>query len=303
MSQVDDRTVGDGLGRLSGATPGERYGYARTRRDLRCAHASPVALHETGWDTPLFPMSNRSAAARNLAAAFLAGAWSRDALLRRGAEACGWRGPGCASWSVRLLAVPGGALRDPEALTCWIENQRAFQEGWSEPVRLQQSPLRRLFQVVPRMAPAAGPPTAWPIPPLPTVAALADWLGLGDRELSWFADCRGREADAPPGPLRHYTYHRVQKMTGRLPRPGSAEAAAEGCPAPHPPRHPRPLSAARRRPRLPARPFARRLRRPARRPRARPPPRPARLFPVAAPLARPRPVPDGRLSAARCRGC
>ncbi len=87
--------------------------------------------------------------------------------------------------------------------------------AWAEMVCLQQPPLRRLFWAAPRMTPAAGRPAAWPVLPLPTVGALANWLGLRDRELQWFADCLGREADAPPGPLRHYTYHRVQKIGGK----------------------------------------------------------------------------------------
>src|SRR5262249_62420754 len=76
---------------LSGATPGERMTSDRTPRDLCCARAGPVALHETGWDTPPTFMSTKTKIARNLAAAFLAGAWSLDGLVRRGALACGRR--------------------------------------------------------------------------------------------------------------------------------------------------------------------------------------------------------------------
>src|SRR5947208_1927666 len=56
------------------------------------------------------------------------------------------------------------------------------------------------------MAPLTGPPASWPVPALATTGALAEWLGLTPGQLDWFADCRGLERLAPPGPLRHYDY-------------------------------------------------------------------------------------------------
>jgi hypothetical protein len=64
------------------------------------------------------------------------------------------------------------------------------------------------------MAPAAGVPATWQVPPLTTPAALAEWLGLSLRELDWFADRHGLEGSVPPGPLRHYTYRWVSKRSG-----------------------------------------------------------------------------------------
>jgi hypothetical protein len=57
-------------------------------------------------------------------------------------------------------------------------------------------------------------PSPWPVPALATPAGLAEWLDLGLEDLSWFADCHGREANAPPGPLRHYTYRWLPKQRG-----------------------------------------------------------------------------------------
>jgi hypothetical protein len=64
------------------------------------------------------------------------------------------------------------------------------------------------------MAPVDGAPASWSVPSLVTPGALAEWLGLRPRELDWFADCLGREADAPPGPLRHYTYRWLPRRSG-----------------------------------------------------------------------------------------
>jgi hypothetical protein len=54
-----------------------------------------------------------------------------------------------------------------------------------------------------------------PVPPLPDTAALAAWLDLSPSMLDWFADCQGREAKVPAGPLRHYTYRWQAKRLGK----------------------------------------------------------------------------------------
>lgn len=209
----------DGRGRLSGATLGERYGFARTRRDTCCAPAQLLSRLTRRVGTPRhFLMSSRSFAARNLAAAFLAGAWSPDALIRRGAEALGRRGRHLRPLVRRLLAAVGDGNARPEhdALSRWIAAEPTFHKICEELAQVQDTPWLRLFPIVPHMTPTAGASAGWPVPPLPTVAALAAWLGLEDRALHWLADCRGREADAPPGSLRHYTYHRLRKASGAI---------------------------------------------------------------------------------------
>jgi hypothetical protein len=54
------------------------------------------------------------------------------------------------------------------------------------------------------------------VPALATQAALAEWLGLDPPQLDWFADCQGREARVPAGPLRHYRYRWLSKPSGKL---------------------------------------------------------------------------------------
>jgi RNA-directed DNA polymerase len=56
------------------------------------------------------------------------------------------------------------------------------------------------------MSPVKGAPATWQVPPLRTTGAVAEWLGLTHGQLDWFADCQGREARYPAGPLRHYSY-------------------------------------------------------------------------------------------------
>ncbi len=76
--------------------------------------------------------------------------------------------------------------------------------------------MRRVFWTTPAMALQPGAPAGWGVPALPTAGALADWLGLSPAELDWFADCRGWEANVPPGPLRHYAYRWLPRRGGKF---------------------------------------------------------------------------------------
>jgi hypothetical protein len=156
-------------------------------------------------------MRERNTLADNLAAAFLAGAWSRKALLHRGAQAGGGDrrqlGP-----LVRIILerFPAPAPR-PDAGV--LARLIAAQFG-PDPAVTFDLP-RRIYWPAPHMAPAAGPPSTWHVPPLPTTAAVAEWLGISHGELDWFADCQGREARTPDGPPRHYTYHWLKGRHGK----------------------------------------------------------------------------------------
>ncbi len=155
--------------------------------------------------------------ARNLAAAFLSGAGSLDAVLRRGALAWGrkerWLRP-----LVRRVLPEGtdqAARPTMEAVARLIEADPEFQRAWLRSLQAGVQPLSRVFWVPPIMAPASGRAATWQVPLLGTPAAVADWLGLQMAELDWFADCRGREADTPPGPLRHYSYAWLPGRSGK----------------------------------------------------------------------------------------
>jgi hypothetical protein len=167
-------------------------------------------------------MSARSQAARNLAAAFRAGSWSLDGLYDRGDQACGRRERWLRSLSRRVFTAfaPPAQPPDQETLARFIEEDPGFERAWARQAVTQ----RRLYWAVPQMAPAQGAPAAWNVPALPTPAALAAWLELDLPRLDWFADCRGWEAEVPPGRLRHYHYHWLVKRSGKprlleVPRP------------------------------------------------------------------------------------
>jgi hypothetical protein len=136
-----------------------------------------------------------------LATAFLEGAWDLDGLIDRGVASLGERPRWLAMLAQRILwAFPqAGARPAVEALTLFI-----FSATFPT-TATKRTDHRRLVMA----------PSPWPVPAVPSPAELAEWLGLTLGELDWFADCQGREAKLPPGPLRHFTYRWVPKRGGR----------------------------------------------------------------------------------------
>jgi hypothetical protein len=151
--------------------------------------------------------------AHNLAASFLAGPWSLDALLERGALAWGKRQKWLDALARRVLAAFPGPVSGVEekALVAFLDADEGFVRAWRKHRERVQFLPRQLF-----WTPLTMTPSAWQVPSLATPGALADRLGLRPRELDWFADCRGLEAKVPPGPLRHYTYTWLLKRSGKL---------------------------------------------------------------------------------------
>jgi hypothetical protein len=164
-------------------------------------------------------MFSRVSVAHNLASAFLAGPWSQEDLVSRGAEACGGRFRWIAPLVRRVLvnfAAPSG-FSDLRILTDFLLTDQGFCLAWARHRNHEESLVRRIFWVPAAMTPVAGAPASWTLPTLTSPGALAKWLGLTPGELDWFADCQRRERQASPGPLRHYTYHyRVTRRKVRL---------------------------------------------------------------------------------------
>jgi RNA-directed DNA polymerase len=61
---------------------------------------------------------------------------------------------------------------------------------------------------------------AWPIPPIETAGALAEWLQISYGQLAWFADLKRMvarsDADISTGPLAHYNYRILAKQGGTV---------------------------------------------------------------------------------------
>ncbi len=75
-------------------------------------------------------------------------------------------------------------------------------------------PVREWLGESHRMQPAPGA-GGWAVPPIATVGALAEWLGVTVGELEWFADLKALARKTPHRPaLAHYHYRVVQKRSG-----------------------------------------------------------------------------------------
>lgn len=161
-------------------------------------------------------MSSTSLFLRNLATAFLAGPWDLEEMVERGVQAC--------ALSKRLLRSVARRLRrafnspaglQPEQIAAVLRTDRALANAWQNHLNSLDQSFWQLFWLAPRMLPAQGTPSTWPVPALPTPAALAEWLNVGVRDLDWFADCDGRLAKISSGPLHHYTYHWLAQRSGK----------------------------------------------------------------------------------------
>jgi RNA-directed DNA polymerase len=155
--------------------------------------------------------------AEQLADAFLAGAFSIEAMTRRGAQALGQRPRWLRGLARRAHAAFASTpnievntvARFIAADSTFQKNASAVYASWQ-----QQDPARRIFWSIPETGPAPTMPLANAVPPLATTAELADWLDLEPGELDWFADCGGWEAGVREPKLRHYSYRWVGKSRG-----------------------------------------------------------------------------------------
>ncbi len=154
------------------------------------------------------PTSAKRTVASNLAAALLAGVPSRDGMVRRAAQAWGGQSERWLRPLVRkvLGAFEAGQLSQEQApLTAFLLGSIEFSRAWPRSCQDGELPLSRVYWVKDVMAPTAGRPASWQVPPLTSPGQLAEWLDLDLAQLDWLADCQGRTHRAS-GPLQHYTY-------------------------------------------------------------------------------------------------
>jgi hypothetical protein len=154
-------------------------------------------------------LSRRRELGAALASAFLAGAWTEDAMSRRGGAVLDPRPP----WLRPLVREVLDAYHHPPA-------DRARELAAFVALRLERRLRRAPAPRVTRWldyAPAMAR-TPWPVPEIASPGALAELLELDAGGLAWLADVRGLERGAPDRRLRHYTY-RWQPRPGGPPRP------------------------------------------------------------------------------------
>ena len=155
----------------------------------------------------MFDFATRRGLSHPLAGAFLAGAWTEDAMVRR-ARAALDRPAG--TW-LRVLAreVLAGYHRPPadrpRELAAYVEIVLGEQRTLAPAPRSRHPPVG----VEPAMA-----RMPWAVPEIPTLGDLAAFLDLEAGALEWFADVRGLERHVADARLRHYRYAWVPKRSG-----------------------------------------------------------------------------------------
>jgi hypothetical protein len=160
----------------------------------------------------VYDPSTRRALGAALGAAFLAGRWSEEAMVRRGAQALAPR----PRWLRPVVREVLAAYHRPPA-----DRPRELAAYVALALEVRRSALP-----APKVRRAYGPEAAmgrtpWPVPEIRSPGALAAILGLETGELLWLADARGLERDAPSRRLRHYDYQWLRR-TGAPPRPIAA---------------------------------------------------------------------------------
>jgi len=121
-----------------------------------------------------------------------------------------WIDPLCRRY---LRAFDGTIRPRRREVIAFLRRDQGFLDAWQQHPR--QIKIHHWIAPSPAMQPAAVA-KAWPIPPIETVAALAQWSGFTPSELAWFADLKGLNYKRPQPRLEHYHYRFLAKDNGNI---------------------------------------------------------------------------------------
>jgi len=152
---------------------------------------------------------SRNKQARWLALTVASGPWSADALQVRLGRILPFEDPELNRLVARFLATfdkPGPS--DVEDIAAFALTEPMLQ------LVLKHETVRAPVLEAPEMR--APPPSLapCPVPEITTVHDLADWLDIGDDDLSWLADVRDRQWKETSPKLHHYRYAGIEKRCG-----------------------------------------------------------------------------------------
>jgi retron-type reverse transcriptase len=154
-------------------------------------------------------MHAREKVARNLAAAFLAGAWTPRALLRQAAIVLGLRSRKLQRRLIAELieATPDEYPPSPDWLVSFLLRSHPFKQV----SRNRRS--TRVFLAPARFAPAERF-ASLDVPRLATPGDLAQWLEISIDQLNWLSDGRRQQGRTDIPILQHYRYSFMPKRSG-----------------------------------------------------------------------------------------
>ncbi|MBT0769940.1 RNA-directed DNA polymerase [Kineosporia sp. J2-2] len=177
------------------------------------------ALHDRSHPDATVMTSDRvRTLARGLGNAFLgAEAWATRPMAEAAVSVVGVGGR--RRWPRKLArevlaAYPRPPADRPRELARFIENSPVLWAALNRSAPPGRAPVLRARRIPPtpvRMADRRP----WPVPELHDLADLAALLDLDPAHLDWFADVKGLQRRAAPGPLHHYRYRWTTPGSGR----------------------------------------------------------------------------------------
>ena len=159
-----------------------------------------------------FEMQSRATLARTLSKAFVAGEIDVDTLVESGGRILGKRWRWLRPLARRVVERFGGRPRPRQtAVARFILSDRGFARACEK----HELRIADGLAVTSIMCPISVA-RAWRLPPILNTGELADWLGVRNDELDWFADLRTLESKSSQGRLRHYRYRPLTKRYGQV---------------------------------------------------------------------------------------
>ena len=151
---------------------------------------------------------------RALANSLLAGDLDVDQAAARLAQTLGHESRWLRTLAQRYVKTFGGRARPHRReVEQFIRQDRGFRDARAKhPNVLFIADWLPEPQVM-QPAPAAA---HWEIPPITSIGALAEWLGLDVADLLWLADLRGITSKTERSLLRHYHYRVLRKQSGGI---------------------------------------------------------------------------------------
>ncbi len=150
---------------------------------------------------------------RLLAVSVLAGAWDKPSLIERLERALDGGPPAPGRLAARLLFhFETGQPPNRPQLLAMLANEESLHRRFASPDAIPP----KLVLDPPRMGRPPEKLITLPLPPLATRRDLAEWLGLFDHKLAWFADLERQQSHVTQSKLHHYHYQWIEKRSGDL---------------------------------------------------------------------------------------
>jgi RNA-directed DNA polymerase len=151
---------------------------------------------------------------RVLAGSFLAGSFALDDIVARASHILGRERRWLRPLAKRFLKKFSGHTRPRHRdVVLFLRQDEPFQN-----ILLKHGRGLHIAQWLtgPQQMQPVEAARIWPVPPIESIADLADWFGLTPFELDWYADLKNLNYKKHAGKLRHYHYRILAKQSGNL---------------------------------------------------------------------------------------